>query len=411
MVGPFGLRPKATMQRRALPLAQALVRRGHTVHLLLPPWSAPEDSGRCWEDEGVRVEHVALPAQIPGLFHAALTWRLGSRTFALHPDVVHYFKPKAYPAFVAQWGRWRRRLGLGATRLVLDTDDWEGPGGWNEREPYGRWARLLFAWQERRELRRADAVTVASRTLEALAWAAGAQPDCVYYLPNGVLPPGTRQGDPAQVRERYALGDGPILLLYTRFAEFGLESLVEIMRQVVHRRADVRLLIVGRGLRGEEEKVLPLFRASGLQESVRYAGFIDPEQLAAHFAASDLAIYPYDDTLINRTKCSVKLGELLAHGLPVVASAVGQNCEYIEHGVSGILVPPGDVTGFAEAVSRLLAEPDLRRKLGGEARRRMVEQYSWDRLAVQAEAAYRSSRTPAAASLLGCAGPCDRGTR
>lgn len=399
------------MQRRALPLAQALVRRGHTVHLLLPPWSAPEDSGRCWEDEGVQVEHMVLPPQAPGLFHAALTWRLGRRAFLLQPDVVHYFKPKAYPAFVAQWGRLRRRLGLGAARLVLDTDDWEGPGGWNEREPYGWWARLLFAWQERWELRRADAVTVASRTLEALAWATGARPDRVFYLPNGVLPLAARQGDRVRMRERYALGDAPTLLLYTRFAEFGLDSLVEMMKQVVQRRADVRLLIVGRGLRGEEEKVLQLFRASGLQESVRYAGFVDPQQIAAHFAASDLAIHPYDDTLINRTKCSVKLGELLAYGLPVVASAVGQNSEYIEHGVSGLLVPPGDVTGFAEAVLRLLAEPDLRRKLGGEARRRMAEQYSWDRLAGQAEVAYRSSQASAGASLLGCAGPCDRGTR
>jgi len=388
MVGPFGLRPKATMRSRALPLAQALVRRGHTVHMLLPPWSSPEDSGRSWDEGGVHIQHIALPAAVPGLFQATVTVRLARRAFALRPDVLHCFKPKAYPAFVALWGRWRRRLGWPTGRLVLDTDDWEGPGGWNELEPYGRAARALFAWQERWELRRADAVTVASRTLEALAWAAGARRERVFYLPNGAVVSPAPAGEGWRVRAKHGLGEGPLLLLYTRFVEFALADVAAILQRVIAARPDVQLLIVGRGLRGEEEQIPQLFGGLGLAQAVHCVGWVEPAELDDYLAAAQVALYPFDDNLINRTKCSAKLAELLAHGVPVVASAVGQNCEYIEQGETGLLVPPGDGERFAGAVLRLLADPQLARRLGRSARQRMAEEFNWDRLAAQAEAAY-----------------------
>jgi glycosyltransferase involved in cell wall biosynthesis len=110
--------------------------------------------------------------------------------------------------------------------------------------------------------------------------------------------------------------------------------------------------------------------------------------LPAHFAAADVAIFPCDDTLVNRAKCSVKLTELLTAGVPVVADRVGQNGEYIEHLVSGILVPPGDSAAFAGAVVALLRDAALRQRLGEAARRQMQEQFTWDRLAEVAERAY-----------------------
>ncbi|MBC8253938.1 MAG: glycosyltransferase, partial [Ardenticatenia bacterium] len=96
MVGPFGLRPKGTMSVRALPMAGALSGRGHTVTLLVPPWDHPADAGREWVEDGVRVVSCALPPKLPLLFHALLTLRLVRGAVALSPDVVHFFKPKAY---------------------------------------------------------------------------------------------------------------------------------------------------------------------------------------------------------------------------------------------------------------------------------------------------------------------------
>ena len=60
-IGPFGLQPKGTMSGRALPMARALVARGHTVTVLIPPWDDPERAGQAWEDHGVQVVNVDLP--------------------------------------------------------------------------------------------------------------------------------------------------------------------------------------------------------------------------------------------------------------------------------------------------------------------------------------------------------------
>jgi glycosyltransferase involved in cell wall biosynthesis len=85
----------------------------------------------------------------------------------------------------------------------------------------------------------------------------------------------------------------------------------------------------------------------------------------------------------------VKLTDLLAAGLPVVADAVGQNAEYIVDGESGLLVEPEDDVAFADAVLRLLKDADLRARMGMSAARRMRERFAWDNLVQEVERAYR----------------------
>ena len=110
--------------------------------------------------------------------------------------------------------------------------------------------------------------------------------------------------------------------------------------------------------------------------------------MPGYFARADVAIYPFDDTLVNRTKCAVKLLDLLAAGVPVVAEAVGQNAVTIKHGVSGFLTPPGDAAAMAEAVLDLLADPSLRGRIRQGAQRHVREHLTWEHLSARVEAAY-----------------------
>jgi glycosyltransferase involved in cell wall biosynthesis len=424
MIGPFGLRPKGTMGGRALPMARALAARGHSVTVILPPWQNPEDAGCSWQEDGITVENVSLPPHIPGLFHLLIALRLARRALALRPDVVHLFKPKAYSG-LAHWllsrlPRARRPC------LVVETDDWEGPGGWNEIGGYSPAQRRFFAWQERWGLTHAGAVTVASRTLESLVWALGVPPRRVFYVPNGVA------GDQEARSRKQETGDdqscllppASCLLLYTRFFEFSVSRVVEILRRVREAVPEARLLVVGKGFCGEEEELLRLATQSGLTvqrdpppitdhadlvgaasritnhgsrithhasritHDVTYFGWVPFDTLPTYFAQATLAIYPFDDTLVNRTKCAVKLRDLLAAGVPVVADAVGQNREYIRHGETGWLVSPGDVTAFADAVVRLLQDAQLRQQLGRAAARDLRERFAWERLVETVERAY-----------------------
>lgn len=388
-VGPFALQPKRTMAVRALPLAKALVARGHEVHVWLPPWDAPQDAGKEWQDGGVHVHNVALPARLPLAWHAVLTQRLVRGALGGQPDAVHCFKPKAY-AGLSAWTLWQlKQLGAVRARLVVDADDWEGAGGWNELQRYTAAEKRFFAWQERWGLRHNDALTIASRALQSIAWSLGVPPAQVHYLPNGALPPSTADSaEVTRLREGYGLGEGPVALLYTRFFEYGVERGWAIMRGVLEQWPDLRWLVVGKGFFGEEEQLMELARSQGLAAQVTYAGWVPPEALAAHFALANAAIYPFDDTLVNRCKCAVKLIDLLGAGVAVVADGVGQNAEYIEHGVSGLLVTPGDTSAFVAAVVRLLRDVDLARQLGRGARERIREHYPWERLATIAEQAY-----------------------
>lgn len=392
MMAPFGLYPKGTARVRALPMAQALVERGHQVTLLIPPWDQPSDAGTSFQSSGVQVINLSLPRRLPLAFHGVLTARLARQALALRPDVVHCFKPKGY-AGLGHWLLWwlrRLRLARPGPRLVVDEDDWER--AWNAVLPYSALQKRLFAWQERWGLRHADAVTAASRELLKLIPGEGVAASRIFYVPNGVWPSaGPRSSMRAQtVRMLWELDDAPVILLYSRFLEFRLERIVSIMRQVVAGEPRARLLVVGEGWYGEHTDLDDLLTAAGLADYVRFTGWLPAEQLPDHFAAADVAMFPYDDTLINRTKCSVKLTELLAAGLPVVADAVGQNSEYIVDGVTGRLVEAENDGAFAEALLQLLADPPQRARLGAAAARDIQERFAWPRLIGEVERAYQA---------------------
>jgi glycosyltransferase involved in cell wall biosynthesis len=68
----------------------------------------------------------------------------------------------------------------------------------------------------------------------------------------------------------------------------------------------------------------------------------------------------------------------MAHGRPVVASAVGGLLDLVVDGETGLLVPPGDVDALRLAIEQLLGDPELRRRLGEAGRRRAAERFSWD---------------------------------
>lgn len=378
MLAPFGIRPKGTLLARMLPLAQALVQRGHRVVIVAPPVYNPQDAGTHSIYRGVLVIHTTRPT-LPGLAgvmqQVALLWQ-AARQFG--PDLLHLFKPKGYSGLAALL----ERMLPSRLPLVVDTDDWEGRGGWNDLLPYPPTARALFAWQEQDLPRRAQAVTVASRTLESQVWGFGVSPEQVFYLPNGI--DRARLSDEPPGERTY---NSDTVLLYTRFWEFDVYALVETLIMLVQQHPAVRLLVVGKGERHEEQTLLRLAQRTGIATAIDYRGWVDPPLLPELFAQAAAALVPMDDTLINRARCSAKLLELLAAGVPVVAARVGQVEQYIEHRVSGWLVPPGKPAAMAQAMVYLLQQPALQQQLAAQALQ-AIRSYTWDALAPTAEKAY-----------------------
>jgi glycosyltransferase involved in cell wall biosynthesis len=415
LIAPFATQPKATTSARVLPLARALAERGHDVTVLVPPYDCPQEGGLTYAHGRAQVETLPVPAGVAetslrqAVLQPRLAIQLARRTIELCPDVVHIFKPKAVSglAQVLLWYMGRRRsltrlpsprrggAASGASlAVVLDTDDWEGDGGWNEYERYPWWQKLACDRQERWGLGHADAVTVASRTLEAQAWSHRQPPARVVYLPNGLAAedfPGWQGADPVAARQRFDLGQAPVLLLYTRFFEFAPPRVIAVLERVRLAVPEVRLLVVGAGKFGQEHDLAALARARGLAGSVSLAGWQEPAALPGCLAAADVALFPADDNLANRAKCSVKLLQAMWLGLPVVADRVGQLAEYVRDGESGLLADPADPAEMASAAVRLLHDSPLATRLGKAARSRVEQSFSWSTLASRAERAYATA--------------------
>ncbi len=418
-IAPFAEAPKATTSARIIPLARAVARRGYHVSVIVPPYDNPAEGGRDRVDGGVRVLTLDVPGTVAenspwqAVAQPLLAARVARAALALRPDVVHVSKPKAVSGLAhAIIAGLRHLRGSASPAVVVDTDDWEGDGGWNEYETYPWWQRAVVNAQEWWGIGAADAVTTASRTLEAQAWSRGQPGSRTWYLPNGLddadypgwWTPGVADvpsaSDRTAARRRLGLADVPLVLLYTRFFEFAPPRALATIRAIRDRVPGANLLVVGAGKFGQERTLLELARASGDASAITIAGWQAPADLPALLCAADMAVAFADDNLANRAKCSVKLLQLMRLGLPVVADATGEQSSYLSttgdsvtDAPPGILVPAGDVSAMADAAASLLRDPIRREAIGRAAARRARDHFGWDALAPAAIAAHDAALT------------------
>jgi glycosyltransferase involved in cell wall biosynthesis len=112
------------------------------------------------------------------------------------------------------------------------------------------------------------------------------------------------------------------------------------------------------------------------EEGVEVLGELQPEAVEEQYRRSTLFCMP-----TRREPFGVVFVEALAHGLPVVATAVGAVPDVVQDGETGCLVAPGDTRGLALALTELLGDPIRCRKFGELGRCRVAERYTWPRVA------------------------------
>ncbi len=387
-MAPFGIRPKGTVLARMLPLAVELQSLGDEVTIVAPPYTNPEDSGKTECVRGVKLVNVTLPPGGKALGAPALALRMYRATLAEKPELVHLFKPKGYGGLAAMLHLVLRH----PEPLFVDTDDWEGKGGMNELHRYSPPERWLFDLQERWLPPRAAGVTVASRALQEQMEGRGVPQARLLYLPNCVED--TPLGDGAKARERMGIDPrAPVVLLYTRFFEFSQERLHRVFAEIFARVPTVRFLVVGKGRHGEEALLLRAAADMKFTEALMVAGWAEPAEIPDLLAAADVALYPLDDTLVNRAKCPAKLAEIIRMGVPVVADRVGQATEYVEPGISGVLTNPDSPAEMAEEAVALLRDPERRLKLGSQGRQHILGAFTCHDMALKLREFYRRTIT------------------
>ncbi len=184
-----------------------------------------------------------------------------------------------------------------------------------------------------------------------------------------------------QRRDLAGYGVVPLQKITVVHLGFELEALLDAVARVQERTPAIRLLLVGDGdLRGDLEAQA---RSLGLSETVTFAGHRTDVPKA--LAVFDVFVLPS----LWEGMPNVVL-EAMAAGLPVVATAVGGTPEVVVDGVTGFLVPPRDPDALAEAITRLLRDPDLRRKMGQAGQKRIEQHFSIEETVRQTEALYEA---------------------
>ena len=152
---------------------------------------------------------------------------------------------------------------------------------------------------------------------------------------------------------------------------------------VAARVPDARFVIVGgmpNGARGDPDvdALARRAREAGTSNRVDLRGYLPYRRVADVLRQASVALLPLPDEPVARYFTSpLKLFDYMAAGLPIVASDLPALREVLRHEENALLARPDDPDAFAAAVRRLLAEPDLAARLGGQARLD-VSRYSWD---------------------------------
>ncbi len=178
-----------------------------------------------------------------------------------------------------------------------------------------------------------------------------------------------------------AARDLPLLLFVGRLRYYkGLHVLLEAMPSI-----PARLLIGGSG--PQRAQLAAQATELGVADRIQFLGDISDEQLPALYQAADIFVMPAH---LRAEALGLAQIEALASGIPCVSTEIGTGTSFVNlHGETGLVVPPGDAAALARAVNTLLADPELRQRMGAAGRRRVAELFSRQRMVAGNEAVYR----------------------
>ncbi|ADI00549.1 glycosyltransferase family 4 protein [Salisediminibacterium selenitireducens] len=149
---------------------------------------------------------------------------------------------------------------------------------------------------------------------------------------------------------------------------------LKALRQILDTYPDTLLIYAGNG--EEEDRLTAEIKQQHLKQHVRMLGAIPHEAIVDYYSVADVVLVPsvHSDGVEEAT--SISALEAMGSCSPVVAGAVGGLKEIIDHEENGLLVPEKDETALAEAVIRILGDPEWANAMADRARAKIETTYS-----------------------------------
>lgn len=363
-------------------LARALNQLGHEIHIFTDRRVRPQSDGHRWQAllEPVDIGYAQLHPR-GRRWRAGEMARIVDMAIRYELDVVNIqYQAAAYnmrsPA--VNWLPWRLK---GVTRTAVTFHDLRVPYLFPKAGPLRQLALRFMA-------RQAQAVIATNADDFRILVEWGVEPERLRQIPIGsnveARPPVA--GEVAAARAALGLRPADCLLGYFGFLNpsKGADTLLRALAQLDEQ---AHLVFVG-GRTGASDpdnneaffqRLDHQIAQLGLGERVHWTGFLDDAAVSAHLYAADMMVMPYRDGV------SLRRGTLmaaLAHGRPLITTRPASPVPELRHGQNVWLVAPDDAAGLKEAIVKLAAEPELRRRLG-EAAAQLAGSFTWDKIAVQ----------------------------
>jgi rhamnosyl/mannosyltransferase len=236
------------------------------------------------------------------------------------------------------------------------------------------WAGFVYGRIQRALYRRAHCVVVSSpRLAERSAIVQHARQ--VEVIPFGIKldryakADARTQARAQNIRARYR---DPIILFVGRLVYYkGVDTLLDALT-----KCQGTLLVAGDG--PLQAQLQASAARHGLAGRVHFLGLVDDDHLTDYYRAADIFVLPSR----HKTEAfGLAQVEAMACGVPVISTDLPTGVPWVnQHGVTGLVVPAGDANALAAAISRLVADPALREKMGAAGRDRVRVHFCQDRM-------------------------------
>lgn len=186
------------------------------------------------------------------------------------------------------------------------------------------------------------------------------------------------------IRQKYGF-EGTIILFVGAISLLkGVHVLLESINNILKSYSDLYLVFIGEVHSNDAEDVTDFIKKNNITNNVLFMGHIPHDELPYFYSSADIFVTPsFSEGM------PTALLEAMACGLPCIGTNVGGTKEVIEEMKTGLLVEAGNSEQLAEGIKLLLTDDKLRRKLGDNARRKIIEKYSWEKVTDQIENLYR----------------------
>jgi len=235
----------------------------------------------------------------------------------------------------------------------------------------------------------ADLVVTLGEAMREEIVARGVPDGKVLVVPNAVSPEFLRPlPDASTLRHELGIDPGEYVVgvVSTLTSYEGIGTLLEATGKLRDRGVPVRALIVGDG--PERAALQRQATDLGLAEAAIFTGRVPAAKVREFHALLDIFVVPRTPDRVCQLVTPLKPVEAMASGLCVVTSEVKALSEIVKHEVTGALTVPQDPVSLADQLEYLLYSPDIRRKLGDNAREWVATDRTWAHNAARYQDAY-----------------------